>query len=219
VAKLFVFDLDGTLADTAQDLALALQVTLADLGLPVPSLEAVRQRIGNGARNLVAMSLKIALNAEPKGELLDSALDSFLRHYAAAPALHTTAYYGVAEVLAAFPNTNKVVLTNKPCQPAETILTVLKLRPYFSEVIGGDSGFGLKPSPQGLLHLMARHHAGRNETVLIGDGLQDQEVAQAAEIRFIAFLSGFGPGQTLIQRGATTTFSSFDQLAPLLLAT
>jgi phosphoglycolate phosphatase len=219
VAKLFVFDLDGTLADTAQDLAVALQATLADLGLPVPSHDEVIHRIGHGARNLVATSLKIALNAEPHRELLDSALASFLHRYEAASTVHTKAYPGVAEVLAAFPNTNKVVLTNKPIQPAEAILTALKLRPYFTEVVGGDSGFGLKPSPQGLQHLMAHHHAGLHETVLIGDGLQDQEVAKAAEIHFIAFLSGFGPAQTLVQRGATTTFSSFDQLVPLLRAT
>ncbi len=216
MAKLYVFDLDGTLADTALDLALALQYVFTEIQLPPPTDSEVLARIGHGAKNLVQTSLSAALGHDPEATLVERALSLFLNRYNDFPVVHTRAYAGVSTALERLSSTTKAVLTNKPEKPALAILNHLNLKPFFPVVIGGDSGFGLKPSPQGLTALMQMHEAGPEDTVLIGDGLQDQEVAENAGIRFIAYLSGFGATETLLARQHRAAFTDFSLLPTLL---
>lgn len=216
MAKLYVFDLDGTLADTARDLASALQFAFAELRLPPPTDAEVLGRIGHGAKNLVQTSLRAVLGRDPEPTLLEPTLRLFLNRYDAFPVLHTQAYPGVIAALEKLSGTAKSVLTNKPEKPALAILERLALRPFFRDVIGGDTGYGLKPSPQGLAALMQRHQATPEDTVLIGDGPQDQEVSEKAGIRFVAFLGGFGAPEVLLARRHSATFTDYSLLPTLL---
>jgi len=216
VAKLFVFDLDGTLADTKVDLALAVQKTLNGLGLPEPRMEEVAKHIGHGARHLIENCLWEAMPHRPSAQAVDEALVRFLDQYEADPAAHTRLYPGVLPALQKLRTETCAVLTNKPEKPALSLLLALEIDLFFKAVIGGDSGFGLKPSPQGLLELMRRFGSQPQETILIGDGPQDLGAAKAAGISFIAYTSGFGLPLTDPFHPTMPCFQSFDDLPALL---
>lgn len=225
VAKLFVFDLDGTLADTSQDIAVTLQETWAELGYTPVDAATVIGHIGHGAEHLITACLRentpeISLQNPVDRNRIESAMRLFLRRYAAEPSRFAKPYEHVAEVLqtlAANPNHRLAVLTNKPEAPAEGLLQALDMRRYFAALIGGDSGFGLKPDITGLRYLMRRFETTCDETCLIGDGPQDAEAAEKANIRFYGFLRGIGRIEKHHHSASAQFFDTFADLLPLLL--
>lgn len=221
-AKLFVFDLDGTLADTSQDIAVTLQETWHDLGYGPIASETIISHIGHGAEHLIAACLLASLT-EAQFEKTDKQvpLRRFLERYAAAPSRFAKPYAGVFDLLrglsALQPRPILAVLTNKPETPAEGLLRDLQMRPYFAEVIGGDSGYGLKPGISGLQHLMQKFSCPAEKTCLIGDGPQDAEAAEKANIRFYGFLGGLGQLNPSRNSAQAHFFGTFPELSSLLL--
>lgn len=185
----FVFDLDGTLIDSRQDLADAANAMLATYGaapLPVPAVVAM---IGEGARLLVARALERAgVAADP-----DEALPRFLDAYDARLTATTVPYPGVPEALARLHASARVsVLTNKPQRPTDAILAALGLAVHVDAAIGGDSPFGRKPAPAALQALIERAGVPAAETVMVGDSWVDVETATAAGIDACLVRFGFG---------------------------
>jgi phosphoglycolate phosphatase len=200
--KLLVFDLDGTLADTAKDLCNAVNATLRQFGwtlLPDPVIAGL---VGNGMPMLLRRSLAVA-DGIPVGEVSDAVfapMYEFCFHYYLEHDLdYTAAYPGVHESLEALrkgPDGNLrtlAVLTNKPIQAATQILEGLGLAPYFRRIYGGDSFPEKKPNPQGLLSLMAQARVRPEETVMIGDSKTDVETARNAGAWILGCAFGFGP--------------------------
>src|SRR5688500_4454360 len=137
---------------------------LQDYGAPALPFDEVVRMVGDGAPLLVRRALEQSgLHPRP-----DEALARFLKIYDRRLMDHTTPYDGIAESLAlALRHGPLAVLTNKPLGPSIGILEALGLRGFFTRIIGGDSEYGRKPDPSGLLSLLA--HAPGEKLVLVGD--------------------------------------------------
>jgi phosphoglycolate phosphatase len=218
VLKLLVFDLDGTLADTRHDLAMSVNHALQATGHGRIPLAAVSGFVGDGARNLIRRSLAAAVTGAVPEDEVEAALNSFLEHYAAHCLGETSAYPGVSSALDRLPGYAKAVLTNKPAAPARTILAGLKLASHFRMVLGGDNPHGRKPDPAGLMHIMATETAAPDETVLIGDGIQDLRAARNAKTHFLGFLGGIGSAAALRSENPEAVFEDMNRLPEALAA-
>ena len=187
--RLVVFDLDGTLVDSREDLAAATNDVLADLGASPLPLDAVVRMVGDGARMLVARALAAA---ECPADV-DLALHAFHTRYAQRLLDTTRPYQGIPEVLTSLaPQVALAVLTNKPLVPTERLLDAFGWSEVFGQVIGGDSPHGRKPDPSGLQAIMHAAGVEPHETLMVGDSRADVDVAHAAGTH-MAFASwGFG---------------------------
>lgn len=187
--RLIVFDLDGTLIDSRQDLADAANALIVERGgTPLP-VHMVASMVGEGAALLVRRALSAA-GLEPD---LDTALPRFLELYDERLLANTRLYPGTTEALEALaPRVPLAILTNKPQQPTETILRGLNVHRYFTEVIGGDTAFGRKPDPAGLRRLMSSAGASTADTLLVGDSAIDVRTGRAAGVRVCLVKYGFG---------------------------
>ena len=203
--RLLVFDLDGTLIDSAQDLCNSVNAALEQFGLnPLPD-PAIAGFVGNGAPMLMRRSLALASNAALDAvdpDLFDKAYQFFLQYYREHKLDFTYAYDGVLEALKALHELHEgppgltramAVLTNKPVRPARGICEGLGLAGYFLHIFGGDSFTAKKPDPTGLLALMDEVGAKPQETVMIGDSKVDVQTARNAGAWSIGCAFGFGP--------------------------
>jgi phosphoglycolate phosphatase len=200
--KLLVFDLDGTLIDSAQDLCNSVNATLAHFGLKHIEDTKIAGFIGDGALMMVRRALAHEPGAPAGEEFLEAAYAFFLDYYRAHKLDFTYAYDGVLGALAALkdlhdqpgsPTLAMAVLTNKPVRPARDICAALGLAPYFLSIYGGNSFPTKKPSPEGLLALMAEAGATPEETVLIGDSQVDVQTARNAGAWSIGCTFGLAP--------------------------
>ena len=199
--KLLVFDLDGTLIDSAQDLCNSVNASLAHVGrhrLPNPLIASF---VGNGVPLLLRRSLAHVQGVDPEHvdeELLGRTQTFFLDYYREHKLDFTYAYAGVLEALEALRALHDVhtrtmaVLTNKPVRPAQGICEGLGLAGYFLHIYGGNSFKTKKPDPEGLLSLMNEVGARPEETVMIGDSKVDVQTARNAGTWSIGCEFGFG---------------------------
>jgi len=190
-----VFDLDGTLVDTAPDLHAHLNEMLADLGRPGFALEDVRPMIGDGARMLLRRGLD-ASGGMPAGVDLEGLFAEFLRRYTARPLRFGAIFDGVEATLEglARAGTKLGVCTNKPQAPTDRLLAALGLARHFAVVIGGDSLSVRKPDPGHLLTVLERLGTRSERAVLVGDSANDVSAAAATGIPCV--LVSFGYTQT-----------------------
>jgi phosphoglycolate phosphatase len=201
--KLLVFDLDGTLIDSAQDLCNSVNATLANFGRSPLQDEIIAGYIGNGALTLVRRAFSMDDGTDPNDELLSQAYKFFLDYYREHKLDYTYAYEGVLEALDALhkvhdqpdaPKRAMAVLTNKPVRPARAICDALGLSPYFQNIYGGNSFSTKKPDPEGLYALMTEAGARPDETVMIGDSQVDVLTARNAGAWSIGCTFGLAPG-------------------------
>lgn len=184
---ILVFDLDGTLIDSSRDLAESIGELLESYGAePLPLPEVVTM-VGEGAPILVRRALARA-GLRPGA---DDALARFLTIYDRRLMDHTVSYPGIIESLALATRRGPLaVLTNKPLGPTIGILEALGLRGFFTRIIGGDSEYGRKPDPSGLLALQGL--APGDRLVMIGDSPTDWKAAVNGNCPFVFARFGFG---------------------------
>ena len=197
--KLLVFDLDGTLIDSAQDLCNSVNATLAEFDLaPLPD-KVVASYIGDGAMMLVRRGLFGPDATEVDEGFLERAYAFFLDYYREHKLDFTYVYGGVLEALTALRTgpdgsaRSMSVLTNKPVRPAQAICEALGLAPFFKNVYGGNSFAMKKPDPMGMRALMDEAGAQPEETVLIGDSEVDVATARNAGTWVIGCTFGLSP--------------------------
>lgn len=173
-----ILDLDGTLADTAEEIGLALNDTLAELGARPLSLEAVTALIGRGVRSLVERALEDAGVAAD----LDRAVERFQVHYERLVATRAELFPGVREGLVALRGAGfaLAVATNKPRAFTERLLAHLGIEDFFTAVVTGDDGIARKPFGDMLLHAARAMGADIDETLMLGDSDNDVLAARAA---------------------------------------
>jgi phosphoglycolate phosphatase len=208
VTRLAIFDLDGTLVDSREDIFRAVEHALATLSLPPRTIEEVTGFVGEGAARLMARSVA------PNDHLLEPALAAWRAHYTEHLLDRTRLYPGVAAALASA-RCALAVHTNKPGDMARRILAGLGVLARFAAVVGGDDG-PRKPDPAGTLEIMARLDAAPEETVFIGDSRVDCETAAAAGIRFVAVTWGFLPAASLAACEADAFAGTAADLLPWL---
>lgn len=193
-----VFDLDGTLIDSAPDLGRALNRMLAELRRPLLAPEAVVAMIGDGAAALVDRALDATGGRLPPPDVSDragrpSALEIFLAHYNAEPVIETRLYPGVGDVLEGLRSRGFVLglCTNKPEAPTRAILKHLSIDGMFAHVCGGDGVPVRKPHPG---HVVATLHgmgASRDEAAMVGDSVNDVAAAKAVPVPVVAVSYGY----------------------------
>lgn len=191
VVDLLIFDLDGTLIDSATDLANSVNATREWMGLPALEHDVVASYVGNGAPVLV----RRALGPEASEADVDRALKHFLEHYEEHKLDFTRAYDGIPELLAALDreDVRMAVLTNKPVRISGRILEGLGLRDYFVRVYGGNSFEQKKPDPIGVQTLLHELQIEPESAMLVGDSAVDVKTARNAGIRCIGVTWGLQP--------------------------
>lgn len=184
-----VFDLDGTLIDSAPEIHAVANKVFQDKGLQPFLFETVRAAIGNGVRVLVGRLLA-AQGQDADGALRDEMVAHFVKIYEESFDL-TTLYPGVTEALDALAGTGYQlgICTNKPAGPARAVLRHFGLGGHFPVLIGGDSLPVTKPSPAPLL--AAVQALGGGPALFIGDSEVDAATARAARIPLALFTKGY----------------------------
>ena len=184
---IIAFDLDGTLIDSARDLANSVGELLESYGAAPLPFEDVVTMVGEGAPLLIRRAMDRA-GIDPDAR---EALARFMRIYDRRLLDHTIPYPGVREVLALSVRRGPLaVLTNKPLGPSIGLLESMGLRGFFARVIGGDSEHGRKPDPAGLRSLQVL--APDDRMVMVGDSPADWKVAVNAGCPFVFARYGFG---------------------------
>ncbi len=188
--RLAVFDLDGTLIDSRQDLADSANEMLAGYGAaPLPDAQIVAM-VGSGAATLVQRVITAAGVEAP----LDEALSRFLSAYDGRLTRHTRPYDGIPGVLDELreQGISMALLTNKPLEQSVKILEIFDLAQYFPWVVGGDGPWPRKPAPDGMRFLMSQASAVPGETMLVGDSAVDLHTSRNAGVRICLARYGFG---------------------------
>jgi phosphoglycolate phosphatase len=186
--RALIFDLDGTLIDSKQDLIHSINAMLRELGRGELAEETISGYIGHGAPKLVAR----ALGDESTEEERQQALQFFLRYYEQHKMDTTRTYPGVAETLEKLSSVPMAVLTNKPVRISVRILDAMGLSKYFRSIYGGNSFETKKPDPLGARTILRELRAVPHETLLVGDSEVDVQTARNAGTLAAAVNYGFG---------------------------
>jgi phosphoglycolate phosphatase len=192
--KAVVFDLDGTLIDSAPDIAAALNHALALDGLAPLPLEQVRPLIGDGVRALIAKALR-RLDVVQTPEQTERLYAAFQAEARRAPVARTRVYDGVTLLLAGLKGLGLGVgiCTNKTQALARIIVDALPFAGSVDVLIGGDGPYAPKPDPAGLLAAVSALGASPQEAVYVGDLRVDWLTARAAGVRFVGMDHGHWP--------------------------
>jgi phosphoglycolate phosphatase len=194
--KAVAIDLDGTMLDTVEDLAHAVNDTLRDLSLPTLALSLVRTFVGKGLQNLVERSLSASRNRAPEPELVARAMPIYEANYDRVNGQTTTIYPGVREGLdllasAGYP---LACITNKSKRFTEPLLDRIGFARYFALVLSGDSLARKKPDPLPLTHAADHFGVATNELLMIGDSVNDAQAARAAGCPVFCVTYGYNEG-------------------------
>ena len=207
--RTIAFDLDGTLADTAPDIAAGLNRMLAALGRDPLAQDAIRDLVGGGARSLVQRALHVTGGA-PEG-LVDQGLPMYLDFYAQDVCVGTRPYPGVEAALDALAAEGiaLALCTNKVEHLTHSLVEALGWRGRFTSVVGGDTLPTRKPEPAMLHEAITR--AGGESAVFVGDSITDADTARAAGVPFVAVSFGYSdrPAEAL---GADAVIDAFSGL-------
>ena len=211
-----IYDLDGTLIDSARDMSVAVSRVLADHELPPVTDQDVRIFMGQGSK--VTMGKAFAKYGKSlDDEALSAVTREFVRYYEADPISHTTAFAGVADVVATFARLGlkQGVCTNKFEKPSRMILEHLKLMPPIADVAGADSFPVRKPDPRHILMLLERMGGDPKRAVMIGDSTHDAEAARGAGIPAVLVSWGY-TAKPASELGADAVIDRFDALPDAL---
>ena len=211
--KAVIWDLDGTLLNTLDDLAASVNAALAMNGMPLRSTEEVRAFVGNGIRNLM-------IRAVPGGEAnpaFDKALEDFIRHYGAHSRDRTRPYAGILEMLdkLSAAGVKHAIVSNK----IDFAVKALS-RAYFGErmcaAIGDDPSRARKPAPDSVFAAMREMGVTAQETVYVGDSDVDVLTARNAGVPCVAVLWGFRDEACLRAAGAERLARTPDEMRDII---
>lgn len=207
---LILFDLDGTLIDSLDDLASATNHMLLSLGRPAATRDQVRGYVGQGARRLVERAMP-----EASVEELAQGLSLFLVHNEEHIADRTRLYPGVRETLAALRDAGLTlaVVSNKNVDLCTKVLTTLDADVFFACVIGADSLPERKPSPEPLLKVLKDLGVPRERALMVGDSINDIAAGKAAGLITIGCTFGYGDMEEI--GGADYLIDSLPELLEL----
>lgn len=202
--RLYVFDLDGTVADTRVDLARAFAAAMEEAGFPAPSMEQVKAAVGGGAKKALERLTGI------KDEALEPLLERYLQIYEGICTEYSVPYPGTRELLGRLVAQGAVLamVTMKPKVPTDKIIAALGLD-FFNEVITFEDVEKRKPDPESLLMLMDKYSIQPEDTLMVGDAATDIQYAAAAGADACAMLNGYGKAESLLAEKPKYAIESF----------
>jgi phosphoglycolate phosphatase len=208
-----VFDLDGTLADTAPDLAAALNHALTCLGRPIVPVESVRHLVGHGAKALLRKGL--AATGHASEDLVEEGFPHFIDYYGAHICVGTRPYEGLEKTLDELTEQGiaLAICTNKVEWLTLRLIEALSWTGRFQSIVGGDTVGVRKPDPAPLREAIARTGGGR--AAFVGDSITDADTARAAGVPLIAVSFGFSD-RPVQQLGADAVIDHYSELLPAL---
>ncbi len=214
--KLLIFDLDGTLIDSRQDLVNSVNAALRSLGRDELPSDEIASMVGDGAPTLV----RRALGDTPDEDLLRRGLEFFLSYYREHKLDYTHLYPGIPEALETLQGINGArrvmsVLTNKPVIPSRAIVDALGIGEKFVSVYGGNSFATKKPDPLGINTILAETGVRPDEAVMIGDSAVDILTGRAAGTWTCGVTYGFAP-HTLVETPGDVVADNPQELSRLL---
>lgn len=209
-----IFDLDGTLLNTLNDLAASTNYALCQLGMPERTIEEVRRFVGNGVRKLIE-------RAVPEGEdnpLFEETFATFKRHYMEHNMDTTCPYEGVGEMLRQLRQQGKrlAVVSNKFCTATEEL--VAHFFPEIEVAIGENEAGGIKkkPAPDTVMEALRRLGVDKTGAVYVGDSDVDLMTARNSGLPCISVLWGFRDKEFLLQHGATKFIEKPEELSSVV---
>lgn len=211
--SLFIFDLDGTLVNTLEDITASTNFTLSRLGRPPLNVDTVRRYVGDGISVLIERSLG------GPSELLDEAVAIYKEHHHRNLTTHSTLYPSVKETLEYFNATPMAVITNKSTEFCDPLLKHLGIAQNFKLVIGADSGLALKPAPDAIWKIMATYDVPKERTVMVGDSLTDIHTGQAAGVTTCAVTYGYRAEEELKAAAPDFMIKNFSELKSIFATT
>ena len=216
--KAVVIDLDGTLLDTAPDIAEAAQRMLRDLGMPPVDLEKIRSFIGNGIANLVRRALTGEMHGKPDEALFARALPLFEKHYDEVLTRETRPYPGVMEGLKALRDAGftLVCITNKAQRFTLPLLAAMGMKDYFDLILSGDSLPRKKPDPLPLRYAAIYYEIEPGDLLLVGDSLNDSQAARAAGCSVVLLPYGYNGGKDVRQQDCDGVIDSLAEVLKLI---
>jgi phosphoglycolate phosphatase len=214
--RLVLFDLDGTLADTAPDLAGAVNRMLLTRGRAALPLATLRPLASHGARGLIGR----AFGVTPADDAFEALRQEFFREYEAALCADTTLFPAMASTLATLEarGVRWGIVTNKVARFTDPLVDALGLTARAACVVSGDTTPHAKPHPAPLLHALAEAGESAAHAVYVGDDLRDVQAGRAAQMRTVAAAYGYlGDGLALVDWGADHIIETPEALLPLVL--
>ncbi|UIZ99694.1 phosphoglycolate phosphatase [Acinetobacter johnsonii] len=197
--EVLLFDLDGTLVDSATDLHRAMNMSLNALQLPTVTEAQVRVWVGKGTA-LFCQSTLQHLTGKVDPAQQQQLLETFLKIYNADPCVETQPFDGILEFLewGLAQKKTMICVTNKPELPARAIVEHLGMAHYFADVIGGDRFEERKPHPRQLLHCVEQYAQSKDQVLMIGDSSNDVEAARRAGIDCVVVSYGYNHGENIL---------------------
>ncbi len=206
---LLIFDLDGTLVNTLEDIAASVNYTLDRLGRQPLSLDTVRHYVGDGIEALMMRSLG------NETERLSDAVAIYKKHHQQNLVVRSSLYPFVRETLEHFKAIPMAVISNKTMEFVSPLLDCLGINGYFRMIIGADFGLPLKPAPDSVQRLMAEFGVPREQTLIVGDGTTDVRAGRAAGVITCSVTYGFRSESELRQAGPEYVIRELRELKKL----
>ena len=219
--KAVVIDLDGTLLDTAPDLAEAANRMLAELQLSVIDEALLKTYIGNGVSKLIKRVLTRDMNGEPDKALFNEAQPIYEKHYAAVVSQKSRPYPGVIDGLNALKQAGYrlACITNKAEKFTLPVLKDTGLHDYFELILAGDTLPKKKPDPMPLMYACEKFGVTPDEILLIGDSLNDTQAARAAGCYVFCVPYGYNRGQDVNELDLDAVVDTLVDAANLIIKT
>ncbi|MDQ3816501.1 MAG: HAD-IA family hydrolase [Acidobacteriota bacterium] len=214
--RCLLFDLDGTLVDSRDDLVTSVNLTLNDIGRVSLPGDLVASFVGEGVAKLMERTLAASLGRAPSIEEVEYAVEIFGNYYQLHMLDSTLPYEGVVETLSHFRHLPMCVVTNKPLRFTRAILDGLGLSHLFLVVFGGDSLPERKPKPQPLLEAACLCRTPPGSCLMIGDSRVDVLAGRAAGMKTCGFTAGFRGRRELEGAGADFLITRFDELRDVI---
>jgi phosphoglycolate phosphatase len=212
-----VFDLDGTLVNTAPDLLNALNHVLVEAGLKPVDLSTINTMIGHGAKAMIVKGMA-AQGAEPDADRMDVLFDQFLAYYDENIAVGSRPFENALEALQALTDEGAIlaVCTNKRQHSTDRLLDALQISEKFSAIVGADSVPDRKPHGDHILLTVDRAGGKRSRAIMVGDSRTDERAARNAGLPFVFVPFGYET-ETVDQIAPDVVVSNYSELVPALL--
>ena len=209
--SLIVYDFDGTLVDTLDDISLSVNLALDELGQRPLDQEVIKTCVGSGVFMLMTRALEGTGWTD-----IEKAVAVFRKHYADHLMDHSDFYSNCRETLEYFSDRHQAICSNKPEDFVRKILEHLNCLHPFKFIIGGDSFKTRKPDPEGLDHLLAKHGLSPDQALMVGDSALDIETGKNAHVKTCAVTYGMGNMEVIRALKPDWTIDDISELKQLV---